>query len=424
VFGLDGETVVPVDMRPVPPIGGRFVSLGRFRFEQGGQCFVLISNAGTAGHVTADAVAFIAAADVPAALQRLTGPAASETGGVDLAALEAELKKLRATAPYRPMAMSVVEEPAIQDIPIHVRGSVHNLGDVAPRGFLSVVTDGPTEMPANQSGRVQLADWLTARENPLTARVFVNRAWHWLFGAGIVRTVDNFGATGETPSHPALLDYLATRFVEDGWSVKRLVRRIVLSRTYRQAATADGATVAADPENRLFGRANVRRLDAECLRDAMLHVGGTLTECSGGRTFPADLAADYGFRTDATFRSVYLPVFRNALPELFEAFDFADPSTVTGRRNTGTVPQQALFLTNNPFAIRQAQLAAAKLVAEASDDEARAIRAYRLTLGREPTDAERRAVTTFVATSTTEPETAWSLVFQALFASPEFRYLN
>jgi len=423
VFGLDGEAPIAVDMRPAPPIAGRFLSLGRFRFEKDGQCFVLISTADTSGHVTADAVAFIPAADVAAAEKRFAAPARASSGE-NVAALEAELKKLKAAAPKRPMTMSVVEEPEIKDIPVHVRGSVHNLGEVVPRGFLSVASSGSVSLPTDQSGRVQLADWLASRDNPLTPRVFVNRAWHWLFGAGIVRTVDNFGVTGESPSHPELLDHLAARFIEDGWSVKRLVRRIVLSRTYRQVAVADAAAVAADPENRLVARANVRRLDAECLRDGMLLVSGSLTDFGGGPTFPPTLAADYGFRTDTTYRSVYLPVFRNALPELFEVFDFADSSTVTGRRNTGTVPQQALFLTNNPFAIEQASLAARRLVGEGTGDDARLVRAYRSTLGREPSDAERQAIESFLATRPDDAEAAWALVFQALFASPEFRYLD
>jgi hypothetical protein len=248
--------------------------------------------------------------------------------------------------------------------------------------------------------------------------------WHWLFGSGIVRTTDNFGTTGELPSHPELLDHLASRFIADGWSTKKLVRRIVLSRTYRQAATADRQSEAADPENRLFGRANRRRLDAECLRDAMLVVGGNLTDAAGGRTFSEKLSADYDFTTDATFRSVYVPVFRNALPQIFEAFDFADPSTVTGRRNESTVPQQALFMMNNPFAIEQSHLAAKKLLDATSSHDERITRAYRSTLGRLPDDKERTAIALFVAERDDDAEAAWSLVLQALFASPEFRFLQ
>src|SRR5262249_45296931 len=157
------------------------------------------------GHVTADAVTFIPADQVPK-----LAPPKPVAGTDDVAALEAELKKLQANPPKRPMAMSVIEEPKIEDIRVHVRGSVHSLGELAPRGVLQVATVGlPPAMPSNQSGRVQLADWIASPSNPLTARVFVNRAWHWLFGSGLVRTVDNLGTTGELPSHPELIDYLA-----------------------------------------------------------------------------------------------------------------------------------------------------------------------------------------------------------------------
>jgi hypothetical protein len=280
-------------------------------------------------------------------------------------------------------------------------------------------------IPKDQSGRVQLAGWVTAKDNPLTARVYVNRAWHWLFGSGIVRTVDNFGTTGEAPSHPELLDHLATRFVQDGWSVKRLVRAIVLSHTYRQGSRADARTVAADPENRLFGRANRRRLEAEAIRDTMLTVSGKLTPFAGGRNFADSVAADYGYKHTSTARSVYLPVFRNALPDVFEAFDFADPSMVVGKRSTSTVAPQALFLMNNPFPVEQARAAAARLLAENHPtDDARLTRAYRLALGRAPTDGERRAALRFLANQSGDPRAAWATVFQAVFASADFRYVE
>ena len=428
VFGAGGERTVHVDLRPPGPIGGRFVSLGRQFFEKDGQSYVLIANEGTQGYVTADAVVFIPEAEASAAegkfLQRKADPEAAEAAK-QLASLEAEMKKLQNNAPPRPMAMSVVEESSPEDIPIHIRGSVHNLGKVVPRGFLQVASsDASPDIPDKQSGRQQLADWLVSRENPLTARVYVNRVWHWLFGSGIVRTVDNFGTTGELPSHPELLDHLASRFISDGWSTKKLVRHIVLSRTYRQAATGDPRSAAVDPENRLFGHANRRRLDAECLRDAMLVVAGNLTEYAGGRTFPEELKSDYDFTTNVTYRSVYVPVFRNALPQIFEAFDFADPSTVTGRRNDSTVPQQALFMLNNEFAIDQSRLAAKKLLAETTSHDERIVQAYRSVLGRMPSEKERTAIAQFIAERENDPEAAWSLVFQALFASPEFRFLR
>ncbi|HJZ59575.1 MAG TPA: DUF1553 domain-containing protein, partial [Gemmataceae bacterium] len=424
VFSADGEKDFTIDMKAAPPIEGRFVSLGQFRFEKDGQSFVLIANEGTKGHVTPDAVTFIPAEKVPTATTK--GNEKPKAGTEDVAALEAELKKLQANPPKRPMAMSVVEEAKIEEIRVHVRGSVHSLGEPAPRGFLQVASAGPVPaMPKDQSGRVQLADWIASPENPLTARVFVNRAWHWLFGSGIVRTVDNFGTTGELPSHPELLDHLALAFVKDGWSVKKLVRSIVLSHTYRQSAACDARTLKDDPENKLFGRANLRRLDAECIRDTILTVSGKLTTERGGPMFPQSLAADYGFKHTATGRSVYLPVFRNSLPEAFEAFDFADPSTVTGRRNTSTVAPQALFMMNNPFVIEQARHAAARLLAEnLPDDYARITRAYRRTLGREPTAGERAVAAKFLADKSRTPRDSWAALFHALFASADFRYVD
>jgi Protein of unknown function (DUF1553)/Protein of unknown function (DUF1549)/Planctomycete cytochrome C len=419
VFSADGEKTVHVDMRKAPPIDGRYVSLGEYRVEKNGQGYIIIETEGTKGHVTADAVTFIPV-DKPA--KREPGPVKGD--GNSLKALEAELKRLLDSGPKRQMVMTVFEEARIEDAKVHVRGSVHNLGALTPRGFLRVAATGPApKLPATQSGRKELADWIAAKDNPLTARVIANRAWHWLFGSGLVRTPDNFGTTGELPSHPELLDHLATRFVEDGWSVKKLVRSIVLSDTYQQSASNPGAE-KADPENRLFARANRRRLEAECIRDTMLAVSGKLSSARAGPSYPSTLLADYGFKATDTRRSVYLPVFRNALPEALEAFDFADPSMVTGRRNLSTVAPQALYLMNHPFPAEQAKHAAARLLSEKlSDDTARVTRAYRLTLGRAPTTGEREVALTFVSRGK-DATKSWAGVFHALFASAGFRYVD
>jgi hypothetical protein len=328
------------------------------------------------------------------------------------------------------MVMSIAEKPAPADLYVHIRGSVHNRGAVVPRGFLEAASCfAAPEIPADEGGRRQLAAWLTHPGNPLTARVFVNRAWHWLLGAGLVRTTDNFGTTGEAPSHPELLDHLAQCFVDGGWSVKRLVRQIVLSQTYRLSSADDPLLHSADPENRLLGHMQRRRLDAECLRDAMLQISGALKADRGGPGFRDDLAADYGFVDTSNRRSVYVPVFRNALPELFNAFDFADPSTVTGRRNTSTVAPQALFLMNHPIVIAQARLAAARLLDLSDlDQTARLKLTWRTTLGREPTTAElasaRRFLGEFPPGDTKATIAGWTQLIQALFATIDFRYLE
>ena len=257
IFSAEGEKTIVVDMKPNPGIDGRFVSLGKYRFEKDGQSYVTIATEGTTGHVTADAVTFIPEGakvvgskvlDKKKNNQKLTAVAE------ELAIAQAALDKLQKTAPQRPMVMSVVERPKIEDGHILVRGVVHNEGPVVPRGFLQVATLGDVpDIPAGQSGRKELAEWVTDPDNPLTARVYVNRVWHWLTGSGIVRTVDNFGTTGERPSDPALLDHLAGEFTKDGWSTKKLVRQIVLSRTYRQSSTGVATDLLeADPENRLL----------------------------------------------------------------------------------------------------------------------------------------------------------------------------
>ncbi|MFM8272581.1 MAG: DUF1553 domain-containing protein [Gemmata sp.] len=419
VASADGDKTVPVDMTKSPPIDGRFVSLGEYRFEKNGIAYVLVANEDTRGHVCPDAVVFR-----PLDAKEQSEPKAPKAPPDEVKALEAELKRLTEGGPRRALAMSVIEEKVIEDAKVHVRGSVHTLGAPAPRGFLTVALHGtPPSLPKTQSGRKELAEWIASKDNPLTARVMANRVWFWLMGDGVVRTVDNFGTTGELPSNPALLDHLALAFQDGNWSVKKLVRAVVLSRTYQQSATGAPATVAADPENKLFGRANRRRLEAESIRDTVLAVSGQLDPARGGPTFPASLAADYGYKANSNRRSVYLPLFRNAVPEMLDVFDAADPSTVTGKRTSGTVAPQALFMMNNPFVLEQSKHAAARLLGEKhADDASRLARAYKLALGRGPTAGEREVAQRFLKGRADQD--AWAALFHALFASAEFRYVN
>jgi hypothetical protein len=282
-------------------------------------------------------------------------------------------------------------------------------------------------MPANQSGRVELAEWIVSKDNPLTSRVLVNRVWAWLFGTGIVRTVENLGTTGEKPSHPELLDYLAVRFMEEGWSLKKLVREIVLSRTWQLAAEKSGA---ADPDNRLFSHANRRRLDAEQIRDTILAVSGELKldylgpNIGGAGDIDANNFSaqntEYGYVYADTRRSVYTPAFRNKRLELFEVFDFGDINASIGQRNASTVAPQALFFLNNQFVIEQARAAAAKTL-EAPENE-RIISIFRRTLGRPPTEPERQKCVRFLGS---EPSLEkWAQLHQTLFACVDFRYLD
>jgi cytochrome c553 len=270
IFHANGEETVFVDQTKTPPVDGRFVSLGRFRFEKDGAGYVLVSNEGTKGHVTADAVQFLPETEAAAVA---TTDTAAPGKNEQMKAMEKELKALAAAGPKRPLAMSVLDDEKPADTHIRIRGLVAQKGALVPRGVLTVASSQQPAMPADSSGRREMADWLASPENPLTARVYVNRVWHWLFGTGIVRSMDNFGTTGDAPTHPELLDFLATQFVEQGWSTKKLVREIILSRTWQLASASP---LAADPDNRLFTHHPRRRLDAEQLRDAILATSGEL----------------------------------------------------------------------------------------------------------------------------------------------------
>lgn len=431
VFGADGEKELAINMKLAPTIDGCFVSLGEHRFEAAGQSFVIVANEGSKGHVIADAVQFLpigsaeikSAAKVGAETNPSEKQAALEALQQELVALEQTLKKQKEAISSLPKSMALRERAEITDCPIHLRGSVHTLGGIAPRGFLQVATtEGGATMPTHQSGRKELANWIASSNNPLTARVYVNRIWHWLFGVGLVRSVDNFGSTGETPSHPELLDHLAATLMSDGWSTKKLIRKIVLSSTYRQSSREIAKALSIDPENRLHWRMNRKRLEAECLRDAMLQMSGRLLEGGAGPNYPPGLAADYGYAKESLLRSVYLPVFRNALPAIFEPFDFADPSMVVGARNTSTIAPQSLYLLNNSLP-RECAVAVAKQVGTSlDDDEARIDRAFRLCLGRLPTKREHEAVIQSFKASTLSKEENWTRLVHSLFCTLDFRY--
>jgi hypothetical protein len=447
VLHADGEEMMEVDQTAAPTIEGRFVSLGQYRFVAGGEGFVLVSNEGTAGFVTADAVAFVPVAEAKArstkaesALdQAKANPRLAEVKSA-VKELEAKLKALRASGLSRPEAMTVLDDAAPEDCRIHIRGNVRNLGEAVPRGFLTVAQHGPApEIPETESGRRQLAEWVANRHNPLTARVLVNRIWMWLHGEGLVRSVDNFGTTGERPSHPELLDTLAVEFMEDGWSLKRLVKRLVMSRTYQMSSQVHEAGVAADPDNRLLWRQNRRRMDAESIRDTILAVAGTLDTRLGGPNVDAGSVdandggaqnLEYNFVFTDTRRSVYTPAFRNKRLELFETFDFADINQPIGKRTGSTVAPQALYFLNHPFMVEQSAAAAARLLATGGDDGELMHRACAEILGRSPTGRELQLAREFTQVSASDEaphelrRESWALLIQALFASVDFRYLN
>jgi hypothetical protein len=434
VLHADGEENVFVDQTVVPPIDGRFVSLGKFRFEKDGAGYVLITNDATKGYVTVDGLQLIPADDKKAATVAKADPKADPAAAEarqKVKQLEAELKKLKAAGPVRETTMAVRDDDEIADAQIRVRGIEKQRGDKVARGFIRVAQSSQDSiLGEHESGRRELAEWIVSPANPLTARVFVNRVWGWLFGAGLVRTVDNFGTTGETPSHPELLDYLADKFVQQGWSPKQLIREIVLSRTWQQEVSKP---TAQDPENRLLAHANRRRLDAEQIRDAMLFVSGQLDLQIGGLTIKGagDIDAnnfsaqdvEYGYVYADKRRSVYTPAFRNKRLELFEVFDFGDINQPVGQRNVSTVAPQALFLLNHPFVLEQATAAAERTRSASAQDEARVVNAFRWTLGRAPTAGEFEKCRQYIATSS-NPVEGWSQLHQMLFACLDFRYLE
>ena len=341
------------------------------------------------------------------------------------------------------LAMGVREGRA-EDAFLLARGEITQRQGKVPRGFIPALHDGsPVRIPREESGRRQLADWLTARSNPLTARVAVNRVWQHLFGRGLVPTGDDFGRNGQPPTHPELLDHLAVGFMEDGWSTKRLIRRLMSSSTYRSASSANAAAQEVDPDDTLLWRARPRRLEAEALRDALLAAAGTLESdpprgsvvaqigdmLVGGRLRPE--------RWDSALlcRSLYLPVVRDAGGDFLDQFDGAESSLVVTTRDETNVPAQALFLMNSPFVMDQSRALALRLIRDDSleADRDRVAVAHRKVLGRSPTDAEveralgfllRESAATVAGRRPAGRETAWSLYVQALFTSAEFRYLR
>ena len=292
---------------------------------------------------------------------------------------------------------------------VHIRGSHKNLGEVVPRRFLTVLGGSDPSAPEGGSGRLELARRMVdPAANPLVPRVLVNRLWKHHFGEGIVRSTDDFGAMGQKPSHPELLDWLAGKLVESGWSIKAMHRLMLTSSTYRMSSLPDARAEQVDPANALLHRMNVRRLEAEAIRDALLAVSGRLEPAMYGPSVPVHLTSfmdgrgrpgQSGPLDGDGRRSIYLNVRRNFLNPMFLAFDAPVPFSTMGRRNVSNVPAQALTLMNDPLVIRQARLWAKRVLAEYRAVDARAARQ---TLSRprsaaRPTDSEARASLAFLA---------------------------
>jgi len=313
-----------------------------------------------------------------------------------------------------PRAMVLLDNATPFEPQVFVRGNPNRPGATIPRQSLTILNK--TRQPFNSgSGRLELARQIASPDNPLTARVLVNRVWMHHFGEGLVRTPGDFGLRSESPTHPQLLDYLASRFMSEGWSIKKLHREILRSAVYRQASAARAECVAVDPENRLLWRMNRRRLDFEAMRDAVLAVAGTLEETVGGPSFDPNSASPR--------RSVYARIDRMNLPEFLRSFDFPSPDATSAQRNTTTVAPQSLYLMNNPAMIAAAQktLQRPDLVSRTTVAEKVSL-LYELAFGRLPDETERRRAAEFL----TEQPTAerWAAFVQALMMSNEFVFLD
>lgn len=366
------------------------------------------------------------------------------------AATKAELKRLRdelarmeKNIPVIATALGVADGPVV-DVPLHIRGNHLKLGKVVPRHVPQVLAGNqPPTFDAKSSGRLELARWLVRPDHPLTARVMVNRVWRWHFGHGIVRSLDNFGLLGSLPDNQPLLDWLTHRFIEKQWSIKALHREIMLSSTYQMSAAPNPTAAEIDPENRLRWRAEIRRLEAEAIRDALLAVSGALDRTMGGsllhvknREYLFDHTSRDMTRYDSRRRSLYLPVIRNNVYDVFQLFDYPDPAVPTGDRATTTVAPQALFMLNSDWTMQLCEQLAAALLKDANlDDTGRVRRLYLQAYGREATAQETVKALTLIRdvdrvlqakemNLDRRRAAAWSCFCQVVVSANEFLYIQ
>ncbi len=387
-------------------------------------------------------------------------PLYPEASRAELVAARGALEaREHAMPPALETAPGVRDAEQIAGIPLMRRGNhLDKSADSVPRGVLGQVAsklESPS-IPEQESGRLQLAQWMLDPEHPLTSRVMVNRLWQGHFGFGIVRTASNFGLRGDTPSHPELLDWLAREFVRQQWSLKSMHKLICMSSIYQSACDASADIEREDPTNRLLSHQNRRRLDAEEVRDGMLAtsqlldpaLGGSLLEIGNGDYVTNDQSKDSA-RYDAPRRSIYLPIIRNSMLDLFSAFDYPDPSVTVEQRPATTSPNQALYLMNSPFVTKACAKLARQAIEATSDSRARVANLYRAVHARAPTVDEASRALGFIARATEQPQAerphtnvglsadpaasegalrregeAWSLLAQVLLISNEFLYVD
>jgi hypothetical protein len=367
----------------------------------------------------------------------------SATTGDRAVALVEQYRKIEATIPDPTFVPAMTEGDGF-DERVSIRGNYKTQGDLVQRRFLEAIAGANQPPIARGSGRWELAQKIIATDNPLTARVAVNNVWNHLFGRGIVPTPDNFGVLGERPTHPELLDFLADWFRGNGWSEKKLIRMLMLTRAYQMSSKpADALAEQRDPTDALLHRARVRRLEGEAIRDAVLAVSGRLDAQMFGPPVPVHLTAFMEGRgrpgdgplDGAGRRSIYIGIRRNFLSPMMLAFDEPIPTTTIARRTSSNVPAQALILMNDPFVVEQAQFWAKRLLAEKTlTPQQRIARIYSEAFGRPPAEAESRAALDFVgeqgraytpvALNPADEEKVWADLCHVIFNVKEFIFIN
>ena len=423
VMHADGEQKIYIDQTKPPAIIGTFTSVGVFRFEPIERDVVQITTEGTEGYVIADAIRLVAIENKYGVPNFSDKPKETEHDLVaqkKLADAQKSVEKLkgeieihkRSQPPKVAKVMSVLEQEKTGDWHIHLRGGIRNLGPLVERGFLKVAipkgASSVAEIPDSSSGRLQLAKWIASSNNPLPARVYANRIWHHLFGRGIVASTDNFGEMGDRPTHPELLDYLAKYLIENNWSSKSLIRKIVLSSTYQMTTNVSAIAQKIDPENNLFSRQNRKRLEAEAIGDAMLLAGG-------------QISANHPVLEKRRF--IFQKLNRNNLSELFEVFDYPNPGLVSGNRNISSVPTQALYMMNNEFVIKQARLVSEIIEKKETNDlNGKITLAFLKCLGRLPNAEEMKTSLLFLEKKF--HKVSLEGLVHSLLACLDFRYLN
>ena len=432
VHHADGENQVVVDQTALPSIDQLWQPLGQFKFDT--KAVVNLAGNGTDKPVLADAVRLVHVEDLEKDM-----PTDTSSLDAELANLEKTLADMKKDSPEMPKAMAAEDNgpQGIGDLHVRVRGEPKNLGERVPRGVLQVVNwNGVTQfsIPTHESGRVQLAEWITAKENPLTARVMVNRIWQHLFGRGIVETSDNFGVRGTVPSNPELLDFLAEEFVKNNWSVKSVIRKIITSKTYQQAV-ADVSEETGEKSN--VQKQYRRPAPAETIRDSILALSGKL-DCESHDSAVSDFGmhavqtngkrhVSLGQTGKLRQRSVYMPVVRGAIPPSLAVFDFPNPDLVTGRRAMTTVPAQALFMMNSPFVHEMSHALSLLLLQNNVTIEKSIQQLYRRVLIRQAGHDEVQRGKKYVAElmeGGQALEQAFASLVQVVFCSAEFRFIE